>query len=465
MNEKREVIKHSAAIHIQNNITLLQRRAWNVLLALAYDQLPEEEEHQARITTVMKMLEFDSKNEDYLKEALEVLISCKLKWNLLGKDRELEWGVTTLLAQAKIKNGVCTYAYSPELRRRLYNPRMYARISLSMQNKFKSKHAQALWELCVDCLDESKNYGETRFIPLSAYRELMGITEDMYPEFKKLNVWVLKSSMEEINRVTDFEVKAEYKRECRKVTAVKFKVRRVISLHGLGEAQKTLFPDLMDMPNAVRELKIAGMAPDEAWKIWQEGFNYVDEEKRPRNLSGNPETAFDRYVMEKVHLLKRLQKEGKVKNITGFLRTALKQNYSNPEFTEEKKKNEAREKANDRLMADRKRQKLEEQEVELRRSRDKKIHELCEQVVKESPGALREALEIAAKEMVILRTYLAADERTLLETHRTSMTFYLFIDKQLQKRFPERFTGDLAAYEAELAALQQEIAALEKVAA
>ncbi len=37
---KRDVIKHSAAIQIQNNVTLLQRRAWNVLLANAYDELP-----------------------------------------------------------------------------------------------------------------------------------------------------------------------------------------------------------------------------------------------------------------------------------------------------------------------------------------------------------------------------------------------------------------------------------------
>jgi hypothetical protein len=162
MKEKREVIKHSAAIHIQNNITLLQRRAWNVLLALAYDQLLTEEEHRVKIAVIMRMLEFESKNENYLKEALEALISCKLKWNILHKDHEQEWGVTALLAQAKIKGGICTYAFSPELRRRLHNPSMYARISLSMQNKFESKHAQALWELCVDCLDDSKNYGETR---------------------------------------------------------------------------------------------------------------------------------------------------------------------------------------------------------------------------------------------------------------------------------------------------------------
>lgn len=136
---KQDVIKHSAAIHIQNNITLLQRRAWNVLLANAYDELPVQERHRMRIQELMRTLEFESKNEDYLKEALEALVSCKVRWNILDKDRELEWGVTTLLAEARIKNGICTYAYGPTLRERLHNPHMYARISLSMQNKFDSK--------------------------------------------------------------------------------------------------------------------------------------------------------------------------------------------------------------------------------------------------------------------------------------------------------------------------------------
>src|SRR5918998_6517563 len=55
---KREVIKHSAAIQIENNITLLQRRAWNVLLYNAYNQLATEEEHSMRIRDLMRMLEF-----------------------------------------------------------------------------------------------------------------------------------------------------------------------------------------------------------------------------------------------------------------------------------------------------------------------------------------------------------------------------------------------------------------------
>ena len=38
--EINEVIKASPAIQIQGRITHLQRRAWNVLLANAYDELP-----------------------------------------------------------------------------------------------------------------------------------------------------------------------------------------------------------------------------------------------------------------------------------------------------------------------------------------------------------------------------------------------------------------------------------------
>ena len=156
VQSRKEVIKHSAAVQIQNNITLLQRRAWNVLLANAYDELPTEEEHRIAIRDLVKVLEYGGHNDAYLKEALEALVSCKVKWNILDKDNQWEWGVMTLLAQARIKKGVCIYAYSPELRRRLHNPAMYARISLSMQNKFGSKYAQALWELCVDYLGTAR---------------------------------------------------------------------------------------------------------------------------------------------------------------------------------------------------------------------------------------------------------------------------------------------------------------------
>jgi hypothetical protein len=204
----------------------------------------------------------------------------------------------------------------------------------------------------------------------------------------------------------------------------------------------------------VRELKRSGLGVEDAWKIWQHGFDYVATEKRPQNM------MFEVYILEKIDLLKRRKEAGTVKSATGFLLKAIKQNYANPEFAEETKKHEVREKATSKLVTARKRQKLEDQEVELRRARDDKIHEVCEQIVQESPEALKEALEIVAKEAVVLRTYLAADERTLLDAHRTSPMFYILVDTQLQQRFPKRFTGVLDTYEAGLVSLKQELSAL-----
>ena len=437
LRNKKEVIKHSAAIYIENNITLLQRRAWNVLLAYAYDELLTKEEHDLKVKDLMRILEFDSKNGDYLKEALEALVTCKLKWNILGKDIE-EWGVTTLLSEAIIRNGTCFYGYGRALRERLHNPRMYARISLSMQNKFTSKHAQALWEMCVDCLDEARNYGESRFIPLEKYRELMGLSQAMYPVFKDLSKYVIKAPIEEINEVTDFQVEAAYQRVGRKVVAVKFKVRRVQMLPGQVAHQGTLFTDLMDMPTAVRELKNAGMAADEAWKIWQEGFDAVEPDKRPTNLKDTPEATFDRYVLEKVHLLRRMQEAGKVKNITGFLRTAIKKNYANPEFAVEEKKKQKREETKTRYITEPERQLLEKQDLTSKIVHEEERHQLCENIVTETPAILETATTEIFRENPLLKKT-CQPEKTLLENYHKKPILRAMVDQYLMDHYPERF--------------------------
>lgn len=225
MGQRKELIKHSSAIQITNRINLLERRTWNVLMSRAYDDLPDKEEHTIRLGELMRALSLSSKNYGRLREILETLATTAVKWNVLGKDNQEEWGVTTLLAQAKIKRGLCTYAYSPEMRRRLHNPRIYAKINLSMQNRFTSKHALALYEMFVDYFDVRRKYGETPFIPVSTFRQLMGLEEGQYGEFKLLNRWVIKEPLREINDKSDLRVEAEYKKDGRRVCAVKFHIR------------------------------------------------------------------------------------------------------------------------------------------------------------------------------------------------------------------------------------------------
>ena len=75
------------------------------------------------------------------------------------RTRGTKWGATALLAQASIERGMFTYAYSPELRRRLHNPAMYARLISTCKQRFKSKYGLALWELCADYLGSGREYG------------------------------------------------------------------------------------------------------------------------------------------------------------------------------------------------------------------------------------------------------------------------------------------------------------------
>ena len=446
MKDKDEVVKHSAAIHIQNNITLLQRRAWNVLLANAYDALPFEEKYGIHVVDLTKKLEFDSKNDEYLKEALEALVGCKVKWNVLDKDNKWEWGVTTLLAHATIKDGLCTYSYSPPLRERLHNPNIYARISLSMQNKFDSKHALALWELCLDYLDRTKQYGETPWILLETFRELMGISEEMYPEFKKLNKWVIKDPIAEINEVTDFRVEVEYRRQSRKISAVKFRMQRQLQLVEQTQNQGiSCTAPVEEFPPEVQELHAAGFTLQDARDIWQRGFTQIEPGRRPADME------FATYVREKIHLLRK-QPAGKIKNATGFLLDALRKNYANPEFASHQQ--------TEALTARRKMvAQLQQDKEHITQAKQEHLHQLCQDLIDTTPDLAEGVLQdIFVQEPFYRQLY--DGTRTLRENYQAHVFLSARIDAQLIQKYPEHFRAVSYTYEQRFGEIEQQIAAL-----
>jgi hypothetical protein len=307
---KKEVIKHSAAIQIRNEITLLQRKAWNVLLANAFYDLPSKEIYQINITELCEVLG-DVKDTTHLKESLKALVKCGLEWNILNKDGKNKWGVTTLLAHAEIENNICTYSYSPILRERLYNPNMYARISLAIQNKFSSKHALALYELCKDYFDIKRNYGETPWINIPQFRNLMGIKDDEYTDFKKLNKWTITNPSDEINKESDIHITPKFKKENRKVIAVKLCIQRnpnkmnILNLAAAEEPQVKQLPTPNTKPLSLSErLEKLGLTPAQAKSY----FNDYDND----NINKILDTVEDKF------------NKGTIKNITAYTITSLK---------------------------------------------------------------------------------------------------------------------------------------------
>ena len=242
--KKTEVIKHSAAIQMTNRINLLQRRAWNILLAEAFDDLLIEDRHKVKIKDLASGLNFDSKNVQHLKDLLMGLMTTSVQWNILGKAKNQVWEAYPLIGGAKIERGELTYEFAKGLKEKLFNPSMYARISLSIQNKFTSKHSLALYELCVDYFDLNRNQGETAWIDLDLFKSLMGINGREYKNFKSLNRRLIKEPLKEINESSDLYVEVDYKKQQRKVVEIKFRIKRNPNKRNLIDIGKDVVKEL-----------------------------------------------------------------------------------------------------------------------------------------------------------------------------------------------------------------------------
>ena len=342
--EINEVIKASPAIQIQSKITHLQRRAWNVLLANAYNELPNTDIHHVSVSELARKLGYASNDIDHLKETLEALVDCKVEWNLLDKDKVEEWGVASLLAEARIKDGICTYAYPPYLRQKLHNPRIYTKLNLRLQNRFTSRYALILWEVCFDYFDTDRDQGETPFIPLETFKTLMGLEETDYPVYKVLNQSVIKPAIKEINDLTDYHVEVEQKRFRRRIAELKFRITKVKQL----PVQESVFPDIENLPRVAVELVQVEIDRKMALQIADAEWDFVSPEKLP---SPGSYADFLSYISEKIEMSLYASV---VKNRGGFIIEAIRENYQDPEVQKARqlRAEKAREKALEDLTAE-----------------------------------------------------------------------------------------------------------------
>lgn len=311
------VKKSVGAIHIEAKLSLVERKLSNALLFNAYENLLLNKQHSIDIKTMSALIGFESKNTSELKGAIEKLVSTTIKWNIFDEKGEEEWEIASLLAYAKIKNGICTYEYSSALAEKFYNPEIYARINLSIQKNIASGHTLALYEMCVRFL----GVGSTGWVSVEKFRRVMGVYEDKYyGEFKNLNRRIIKSSVEEINKSTNIFVVVEYRKVNKVVTDVRFLVKENPQLTLLEMEED----DEISVSHAYKRLLEKGVSKMIArqW-VLEHG---------------------EAYVLEKLEVTEHAKAAGKLKSVSGFLSKAIADNYTNAEVNEKKAISEAKKK-------------------------------------------------------------------------------------------------------------------------
>lgn len=216
------VKKHVAAIHVSGKLTLLQRKLSNVLLLNAYDTLTSQSTFSIDARTLCLMIGYNSNDMDTLKASLRGLAETVAEWDMLDEKGQQEWGVSSLLSYAKLKGGVCEYAYSPALAEKLHDPKVFALINLNIQRKFTSGHALALYENCYRFI----RTGSTGWWPMDLFRRLMGLDGSSYYEsYKHLNAKVIKPAVAEVNKTSNILIEPETRKKGRVVSDIRFQIK------------------------------------------------------------------------------------------------------------------------------------------------------------------------------------------------------------------------------------------------
>ena len=303
-----ELIKHTAAIHIKTNLSLVDRKVLNILLKNAYDEIDTAKYHTIRLAEIKNLIGWEGKNYVKLKASLRKLVDTKIEWNIFEKDKKNQWCISSLLASASIAGGKCTYDYSYHLKALFKNPNIYGKINLLTQNNFRSKYSLILWEFLMNHASNEKGITSgTEWVKLKNYRDLMGIEDGKYSSFKELNYNLINTPIKDINKVSDMDVEVKYQKVGTSVVAVRFIITKKTDEK---EAEKTEIKALPEKDTSSIKDKLLNYCKLSAVSVDNILKNYSTEQ-----------------LIANVEYIEAANKKGLIKSISSYSFNAIKNDF------------------------------------------------------------------------------------------------------------------------------------------
>lgn len=227
---KLEVYKPAQTIQTKDK---LSRTALIVVLLFIRKHFnnPTAEKITLSLTDVYEALGYaDKDNYRYIKHILRELTSSLIEWSAFDeKGKNEDWGVCAWCAEARLRDGMITYAFAPTLRTILSksDKLWHATLSLPIMATLRSKYAVRLYEECKLYFFEHRQQGETPDRSLEAWREYFGVNDvTSYTSMSELNRNVIAPAIAEINDKTDLQISVVFRKVGRKIVGMKFVLKR-----------------------------------------------------------------------------------------------------------------------------------------------------------------------------------------------------------------------------------------------
>ncbi len=234
-----ELRKAVEAIAIQpksGKITLLTRKLFNVLLAVAQQADESGDTYRALLSDIVANSAFDSNDTALVKEHLRRMVSVQVEWSQGTSSQKpgRKWGISTLIADAEILEDPATrrvwveFSFAPKIKKKLLDPVQYARLSLQFQSQLRSSAGLALYEICVRYLTNPSHL--TMRESWAWWRPILSGTPDTEAgdeakrEYKYFKRDYLRPAIAEVNAVTNIFVELIEHRDGRRVAEIQFRV-------------------------------------------------------------------------------------------------------------------------------------------------------------------------------------------------------------------------------------------------
>lgn len=210
------VKKNNAIIHISNAITGFERRLYNELLGIAQPDLAKGgRAFSIPVVEILQALNVDIHSQTYLRQSIKALVETSIEINLLGKDPEEMWELTSLLSWAKLDDGILAWEYPNQLAEQLGRPNTYTILPLLEMRQLDSKYTLTLYEL-IKSFEKVKRTGK---IPIDILQKLMGVE---YADVRDFFKFVLSPALRELQQKTGWNIEEKRIKKGRSIAALQF---------------------------------------------------------------------------------------------------------------------------------------------------------------------------------------------------------------------------------------------------
>ena len=221
---------NTLAIVPQNRkITVLGRKAYNVMLNIAQAQGVEKESYRAPLSEIVSGIDYGSNDIELIKKHLKAMATTIVEWNSPTTGEGTKWTVCALISHATIvkerNQNFLEWGYAQPLRQELLSPSVFSKLSIGLLSQMHTHAGIVLYEICT----RYKNIGRTSrqnwrwWLPVLTGQPNSEKLEKT--EFRFFKRDTIKPAIAEVCAITDIEIELVEYKDGKSISELQFLVR------------------------------------------------------------------------------------------------------------------------------------------------------------------------------------------------------------------------------------------------